>query len=68
MSKVIEVKNCGECPHISEAKCFCLHPAIVSTIKNIEDIKPLHDDIPDWCPLKDKDDFCESNFDPDRKF
>ncbi len=68
MSKVIEIKNCGDCPFKSEHSTVCLHPESVHRVKDISDLRIDPDgDIPDWCPLEDKDDFCESNFDIDRK-
>lgn len=67
MSKVIEIKGCGECPY--RGKTICLHPEIVQKVNTTEDVQPIElDSIPRWCPLEDKDDFCESNFDIDRKF
>jgi|GEM_PF-5854080 len=69
MSKVIEIKKCGDCPHRSEDGTICLHKNVVRKVSKVDDIKPLDlQTIPDWCPLEDKDDFCESNFDIDRKF
>lgn len=51
MNRVIEIKNCQDCPHFSNtgnyteggAKPCCNHPT-------------------DFCPLESVEDFCESNF------
>lgn len=70
MSKVIEIKKCGDCPYKSDMSTICLHQKAVAFVKNTQSVDILLIDpdgeIPDWCPLEDKDDFCESNFDIDR--
>lgn len=60
MSKVIEVVDCAMCPYKSPIGPFCDHPSnpfeeLINTAI-----------IPASCPLEDKDNFCESNFDIDR--
>jgi hypothetical protein len=67
MSKVIEVKKCGDCPHFNLCTngdtvfgATCLHP------KGRPNEWVIAAKIPEWCPLEDAEDFAESNFNPDR--
>lgn len=69
MSKVIEVTECANCPfysyYMNVPRCKKVHQEIPYELKNGMR-KPIA--IPDFCPLEDKDEYCESNFDIDRKF
>jgi len=82
MSKIIEVEACLNCPFViykrAAAVPHCNHYEIAgSQHLNPKEIPynmiantgiALAKEIPEWCPLEDKDDYVESNFDIDRKF
>jgi hypothetical protein len=71
MSKVIEINKCSECPHMSfgrNGRTFCHHPTLKGSNRSELTKVQVNDQLPEWCPLEDKDDYCESNFDIDRKF
>ncbi len=71
MSRVIEINKCGECPHCVPhpkghgVRAFCRHPQIGDKPLKTSEIT---DQLPEWCPLDDSEDFAESNFNIDRKF
>lgn len=59
MAKVIEVTDCRSCPYVGCVKCN--HPESYGFMTPSSGIDPE-------CPLPDKDDYVESEFDIDRDF
>jgi radical SAM superfamily enzyme len=71
MSKVIEIDACIQCPFLKfgrNGRLFCRNTSAATKVINTEIKKTIAEqEIPDWCPLDNKDDYCESNFNIDRK-
>jgi len=68
MSRVIEVEKCSQCP-LNRAGRNGRHFCMKWSENGREILKkdfPGEDQYPAWCPLRDKDDYLESEFNPNK--
>lgn len=66
LSVVIEITKCEDCPHkIGAGQLYCTHPEMMSKHTGPRPLPKTV--IPNWCPLEERDEYCEKTFNIDRK-